>query len=130
MTMLLRFDDTIDVDHPMYARYVTAEPGSPGPCPACDAAGVVESIERATHVQNQGCPACGYRWQYRFTAAGHILEVRELGRRRLDLLAPTPKDVKRVLDLRDGGPEVGADRTAGRSWWRRDTAGARGRLRG
>ena len=117
--MHLRFDDHAAVDHPWYARFATVVAGTPGRCPHCDAAGVVESVERATHVQNQGCSACGYRWQYRFDPDGRILEVRELGGRRLDLLAPAPEDVGAVLDLRDEHAGAPDGRAPARSWWRR-----------
>lgn len=115
--MHLRFDDTVDIADPVYARYAEATPGSAGPCPACGGDGVVYSVERATRAQNQRCPACGSRWQYRFDPDGRITEVRELFGERLDLLAPSPEEVGDVLDLREDGraEEV---RRPGR-WWRR-----------
>lgn len=117
--MLVRFDDTVDIDDPLYARYVHVLAGDAGRCPECDGIGVVYSVERATHVQNQHCPSCGYRWQYRFGPAGRIREVRELAGRRLDLLAPSPRDVD-VLDLRDE-PVAAELPRSGRGWWRRST---------
>lgn len=121
MALLLRFDDSVDTDHPLYARYAGIAAGTAGPCPDCDRDGVVYSVERATLAQNQRCPACGYRWQYRFDATGRLTEVRELSGDRLDLLAPSPRDVGEVLDLRDehAAPEVSP--STGR-WWRRSHA--------
>ncbi len=118
MTTLLRFDDGDVVDHPLHDRYARVEAGSAGPCPECDVDGVIDSVEPATFVQNQRCPGCGYRWQYRFRPDGRIGEVRELGARRLDLLAPAPADVGAVLDLRD---EVDAAAPRARAWWRRSS---------
>ena len=117
--MHLRFDDTVDIDDPLYARYAQAAPGSAGRCPACDEVGVVYSVERATRAQNQRCPACGSRWQYRFDPDGRITEARELFGDRLDLLAPSPEAVGEVLDLRDDRA-VSEVRRPGR-WWRRST---------
>lgn len=120
MTTLLRFDDADVVDHPLHDRYAGVEAGSAGPCPECDLDGVIDSVEPATFVQNQRCPGCGYRWQYRFRADGRIGEVRELGARRLDLLAPAPSDVGVILDLRDEVDAAAAPRA--RAWWRRSSA--------
>lgn len=117
--MLLRFDDTVDIDDPLYARYVGVTAGDAGPCPECDGAGVVYSVERPTYVQNQHCVGCGYRWQYRFDPSGRMVEVRELAGRRLDLLAPSAHDVD-VLDLRDG-PVAAEPSRPGRGWWRRSS---------
>ena len=118
MAVLLRFDDSVDTDHPLYARYASVAPGSPGSCPTCDAAGAVDSVEPATRVQNQCCSSCGFRWQYRFGPDGRISEVRELAGRRLDLLAPAPEQIGTILDLRDESADA---EPAGRSWWRRRT---------
>lgn len=117
--MLLRFDDTVDIDDPLYARYAGATAGAAGLCPECDDRGVVYSVERPTFVQNQRCPSCGYRWQYRFDPSGRIVEVRELAGQRLDLLAPAPQDVD-VLDLREE-PVAAAPARTGRAWWRRSS---------
>ncbi len=116
--MRLRFDDTVDIDDPLYARFAHVSPGSAGRCPECDAVGVVYSVERATFAQNQRCPGCGYRWQYRFEPDGRIAEVRELAGDRLDLLAPSPEDVGDVLDLRE---DRGTDDARRTRWWRRST---------
>lgn len=119
MIVLLRLDDASDVDHPLYARCAALTPGTAGDCPECDAPGVVHSAEQATRVQNQGCPACGYRWQYRFDATGRVTEIRELAGRRLDMLAPDPSDVGLVLDLRDGAEEDRHTAPSPARWWRR-----------
>ena len=120
MSTLLRFDDAVDVAHPLYERYADVSAGFAGCCPTCAGEGVIDSVEPATRVQNQRCPACGYRWQYRFRPDGRIGEVRELGVRRLDLLAPAPQDVGAVLDLRDDADAAPAPRS-GRGWWRRSS---------
>lgn len=117
--MRLRFDDSVDIDDPLYARYVHLMPGDAGRCPECDDIGIVSSVERPTHVQNQGCRSCGFRWQYRFDPTGRITEVRELAGRRLDLLAPSAGDVD-ILDLRDE-PIAAEPSRSGRGWWRRST---------
>lgn len=121
MALLLRFDDSVDIDHPLYARFADVTAGTAGPCPECDRDGVVYSVERATFAQNQRCPGCGYRWQFRFDPSGRITEVRELSGDRLDLLAPSPLEVGDVLDLRDDRDPAGSGRTIGR-WWRRSHA--------
>lgn len=117
--MRLRFDDPVAVDHPLYERYAIVAAGTAGRCPECGDTGVIDSVERATHVQNQRCSGCGYRWQYRFESDGRIAEMRELAGRRLDLLAPPPEDVGSVLDLRDDRAGAHVAHSAGRGWWRR-----------
>lgn len=119
MALHFRFDDTVAVDDPMRVRYALLAPGTPGPCPECEEAGRVDSADLATRVQNQCCPECGYRWQYRFAPDGRLLELRELPGRRLDLLSP-PRQEGVVVDLRTGPePVEAAPGPASRSWWRR-----------
>jgi len=74
----LRFDDPDAVDDPLFARYATITFGAPGRCPECDTFGQIEREDLFGHWQNQRCPSCGTRWQYRFDDAGAIQEVREV----------------------------------------------------
>lgn len=103
-------------------RFAAIKPGVPGRCPECDGFGYIDHADLVSRTQVQHCRDCSHRWEYRFDAAGNLLEVD-------DLRDPgTPPERIRYLDLTDGAsqpaepPPVtatpahhGADHTDGRT---------------
>lgn len=75
MTLVLRYGDPDAADHPHHARYANIALGSPGRCPECETFGRIDHEDLLGRWQNQHCPRCGTRWEYRFDEDGAIAEV-------------------------------------------------------
>lgn len=102
--MALRFrrndDEGISADATESAeeRFAAITPGVPGRCPECDGFGYIDHADLVSHTQVQHCRDCSHRWEYRFDAAGNLLEID-------DLRDPgTPPERIRYIDLTEHGP--------------------------
>lgn len=78
-------------------RFAAITPGVPGRCPECDGFGYIDHADLVSHTQVQHCRDCSHRWEYRFDAAGNLLEIG-------DIRNPgTPPKRIRYIDLTEDG---------------------------
>ena len=89
-------------------RLATIEPGVPGRCPRCDGFGYLDHLDLVDGYQLQHCRDCGNRWEYRFDADGHVLDLTEdVGREPFHVDLPDADALEAAIPTphpRDRGP--------------------------